>query len=101
MAAEGSKTVILVRKRACKCRLMLLQLFTERLLMNLLKEVVTEPRTPVCYRHNSFLLISQWRPWFVGGVICVQQVVFLETRTSINVRKKLRTQNPLVILDTV
>lgn len=70
MAAEGSKTVFLVRKRACKCRLMLLQLFTERLLMNLLKEVVTEPRTPV--RHNSFLLIRQWRPWFVGGFICVQ-----------------------------
>lgn len=43
MAAEGCKTVFLVRKWACKCRLMLLlQLFTERLLMNLVKGVVTE-----------------------------------------------------------
>lgn len=59
MAAEGRKTVFLVRKWACKCRLMPPQLFTERLLMNLLKEVVTEPGTPVRYRHNSFLLMRQ------------------------------------------
>lgn len=59
MAAEGCKTVFLVRKWACKCRLMLLRLFTERLLMNLVKEVVTEPGTPVCYGHNSSLLTRQ------------------------------------------
>lgn len=48
MAAEGCKMVLLVRKWACKCRLMPLRLSTEQLLMNLVEEVVTEPGTPTC-----------------------------------------------------
>lgn len=43
MVAEGCKTVLLVRKWACKCGLMLLQLFTKELLMNVVEKVVTEP----------------------------------------------------------
>lgn len=104
MAAEGCKIVFLVRKWACKCRLMPLQLFTEQLLMNLLKEVVTEPGTPVRYRHNSFLLMRQCktiRLLEASSVCSYCLIVCFPNRTRTFLGQEFMFQVPKVSLKSI